>query len=205
MKKFLVLLMVVVLGCRPESEQYKTCNYDNILGYGFEWGGTANLPIPLHSLNFWTFSDSIYSTDGFFDTVESKLIQIDHIYSFDSDNIIGFTEHLPHMLIKNDTLFGVEFTPDLSEPACFKIQDPILFATEDSVQINQHLSLFYSSKTVKTGAGTFSGNLVLRVDDYMEYIFNKEVGILKIAKYGYNSNGELVKRNVLTLKDYNLY
>lgn len=205
MRKLVVLLVIVILGCSKESKQIKTCDYDNILGSGLEWGGSANAPIPLHSLNFWTFLDSNFTVNGNFDKVKSTLIQIDLVYRYGNNYIVGFTEYIPRMLVKNDTLFGVESTPGPSDPECFKIHEPILFATKDTIQINQELKFFYSTEAVKTGAGTFSGNLVLQVADYFEYIFNKEVGILKITQHGYSENGALVKRRVLTLKDYDLY
>jgi hypothetical protein len=205
MKKILVLLVTVIVACGKESKEFKNCDYDNILGGGLEWSGSGNEPFPLHSLNFWTFSDSVFSTDGVLDTVKTTLIQIDLVYRYGNNYVIGFTEMLPQMLVRNDTLFGVQSTPRSSAPACFEIYDPILFATKDTVQINQQNRIFFSTETVKTGAGTFSGNLVLQVSDYWEYIFNEQVGILKITMRGYNGNGEIVKRKVLTLKDYAVY
>lgn len=166
----------------------------------------SNALIPLHRENFWVYSDSLWE-NGVFQSEKSTLLTIEKVYELDGLKSIQFSSILPQLTLKNDTLFSTQLTPAQNSPNCYQLLYPMFFETTDTVQVDRMPSrkfVFKSTAAIQTTVGTFSDNIILKEEEVFEIATNKQVGIVKISFFAFNSTNQKIKRRTLTLKDFDL-
>jgi hypothetical protein len=201
--KLIVIIAISTLSCSKEEPTGKDCQLTDLQNFGSQ----ENTIIPLHSQNFWMYSDSLWEVGtGNFESEKSTLITIEEIYDLDGMTAVNFSSILPLLTIKGDSLFSTLLTPGPSSTTCFDLLFPMFFATVDTVQVDTEPSpkiIFRSTAPITTPTGVYTNNIVYRESDFYEVIINEEVGIVKIYFF-INTSGTMQKRRTLTLKDFAL-
>lgn len=203
-KLFTLLLLPSLWACTPDIQEEKDCQYSEWLGPGVAWSSQANPPIPLHSLNWWTYTDSTFR-EGSLDTVQSKLYYIDGVHQLGDFQAFQFNDFFPMMTVRNDTIFYANWIRDYDVPECYEITIPFLFSTTDSVELENGDLIYFSKDLVHTPAGTFANNIIRSSNDGgIITVFNEAVGIIKQEIILENEDGSFRYRQTSLLKDYSL-
>jgi hypothetical protein len=201
----LLLGIVFLISCEKDKGLGKVCNYQEI---PFDIDIQSNAIIPLHSQNFWVYSDSLWEVStGNFESEKSTLLKIDKVYDLDGLKSIKFSSIIPQLTLRNDTLFSTILTPEQSSANCFKLLYPMFFSTIDSIEVDDEPSdkfVYRDITPVETSIGTYSDNIIYNEENLFEVIINEEIGIIKISFFIPNGNKPSQKRRTLTLKDYDL-
>lgn len=205
MKRAFLLFIPFIFSCSEETASVKDCQYTNWLASGLEWSGPSTSPFPIHSLNWWTYTDSTFR-DGQVESVSSHLYFIESAYQLGDFQAFQFNDFYPMMTVQNDTVYYAEWIREHEIPGCYKITSPFLFNTTDSVELDNGVHIYFSNDVVSTPAGDFSNNVIRSSQGgSIVTIFNEQVGIIKEIRQLINSDGSPLFRQVRYLKDYSLY
>lgn len=200
---YLILVLLSLISCEKDENPPVSCNYQET---PIDLS-TANTIIPLHSQNFWVYSDSVFE-NGVFGLEKSTLLTIDKTYDLAGLKSLQFSSLLPRLTIRNDTMFSTEITPLESAPNCFELVYPMFFSTQDSIQVDgyprSNKYVYRSPNEIETLVGIFTNNIIYGEEGFFEVAINEAVGIVKISFFINDINGVKIKRRILTLKDYDL-
>ena len=201
---FVLICFVGFISCDKNVDLGKSCNYEEMpLGISSQ----ANTIIPLHSQNFWVYSDSLFN-DGVFESEKSTLLKIEEVYDLDGLESVRFSSLIPQLTVRNDTLFSTALTPQPDAPNCYELISPMFFSTTDSIQVGDGFSnafVYSSAEEVITPSGIYTDNIIYKSGDAYEVIVNPEIGIIQISFFLFGENNQRIKRRILSLKDYDLY
>ncbi len=195
---YLLLSLLCLVSCDKNNDLGESCNYEeNPLGVDIQ----SNTVIPLHSRNFWVYTDSLWQ-EGIFEGEKSSLIKIEKVYDLDGRKSMKFSQIIPQLTLRNDTLYSTRLTPEPTFPNCYEILHPMFFSPTGIVQVDDDpfaKFVYRSSNPVETPVGTFSDNIVYEEEDTFEVIVNEEVGIIKMSFFvTYSNNQKNKKKDINT-------
>ena len=167
----------------------------------FDYYSSGRTNIPINTLNFWTYVDSVFDPQtGAFVSTSTSLITISDVSQINGLTYFEFNQLLPPMTVIGDSLFSVSITGDIYANDCYTL-NKIFYPISDTVKSGQAgKTAYFDTTTVKTPAGNFSGNMVFIDGGYVKYVFHPGIGLIRNAFY----LGNGILRRSLTLKDYSV-
>lgn len=199
----MITLCFICWSCDADDEATKRCDFQELPGIN----DPAPTVIPLNSQNFWVYADSVWENGSFVEE-KSTLLIIDKVYDFNGKRAIRFSTILPLFTIREDMLVSSQFTPGPETDDCYQELFPMLFATEDTVVVEQTpviKQVYKNTAPVSTLSGSFLPTYTYSEGEVFEITTFPELGVVFIGFYTFDANGSRRKSRTLTLKDYQLY